>query len=147
MLHFPSRMFGFPHNIPPSQLILTFCHNSQMENAFLSCFIANMSSSLENLIRNEAMQGNQAIPRDSPEFMELVRKAATREDCVNVLNPLDISKRERYAWDAQVFFFSYLSLLYFLPLFLNYYFFLILDFSVYCVKQILLAFLLMMCPI
>ena len=61
-----------------------------------------MSSSLEYYVREQAMNGNQAIPRDSAQFQDLVRAAATRQDCVNVWNPLDISKREKYSWDAQV---------------------------------------------
>ena len=73
---------------------------TKMEDTFLLCFIANMSTSLEMYIRETEFIKSD-VPRDSPEFFIRVKRAASRTDCVNPHNPIDISKRERNVWDVQ----------------------------------------------
>lgn len=40
--------------------------------------------------------------RNSPEFFFALKTAATTPDCVNPHNPLDISLRNRYIYDAKI---------------------------------------------
>ena len=59
-----------------------------------------MSSSLEEYIRVNAFPAGFTEPRDSPLFFEMLKQVSSKIDCVNPHDPLDISKRERYEYDA-----------------------------------------------
>ena len=59
-----------------------------------------MSSSLEEYIRLNAFPADFTESSDSPLFFEMLKQVASKTDCVNPHNPLDLSKRERYVYDA-----------------------------------------------
>eukprot|EP00008_Paramoeba_atlantica_P005753 CAMPEP_0201477102 /NCGR_PEP_ID=MMETSP0151_2-20130828/2207_1 /ASSEMBLY_ACC=CAM_ASM_000257 /TAXON_ID=200890 /ORGANISM="Paramoeba atlantica, Strain 621/1 / CCAP 1560/9" /LENGTH=1240 /DNA_ID=CAMNT_0047857721 /DNA_START=22 /DNA_END=3740 /DNA_ORIENTATION=+ len=72
----------------------------EIEDRFLNCFINTMSSSLEEHIRLNAFPAGFTEPRDSPLFFEMLKQVSSKTDCVNPHDPLDLSKRERYEYDA-----------------------------------------------
>jgi glutamate mutase epsilon subunit len=75
---------------------------AEMENSYLKCYLAEMSSSTEYYIRHQVLADSlQGFPRNSSEFFFAVRQAAAVADCVDPSSPLDISRRSRYIWDAQ----------------------------------------------
>ena len=62
-----------------------------------------MTSSLEDYLRREVLPSSSIrnAQRDSDEFFEALKTAATVQDCVVPGNPLHIEKRSRYVWDSE----------------------------------------------
>lgn len=74
---------------------------SVVEDAFLNCYISRMSTSTEYYIRHNVLTDPLSnISKNSKEFFDAVRLAASQPDCVNSLSPLDLTKRSKYVWEG-----------------------------------------------
>ena len=74
----------------------------EVEDAYLRCYISEISSSLEEYLRLNVLPPEAAsAPRDSEEFFLGLKSAATVDDCVAPNDPLDILFRSRYVWTAR----------------------------------------------
>ena len=76
---------------------------SEVEDAYLRCYISKMSSSLEEYLRlNVLPPVATSEPGDSEAFFVGLKSAASVDDCIATNDPLDISLRSRYVWTASV---------------------------------------------
>ena len=76
---------------------------SEVEDAYLQCYISKMSSSLEEYLRVNILPPEvESAPRDSEEFFLGLKSAALVNDCVATNEPLDIFLRSRYVWTAAI---------------------------------------------
>ena len=74
---------------------------SQVEDAYLQCYISKMSSSLEEYLRVNVLPPEAASqPRDSEGFFLGLKSVARVDDCIAIDDPLDIFLRSRYVWTA-----------------------------------------------
>ena len=69
----------------------------EVEDAYLRCYISQITSSLEDYLRLNVLSSSSA-PLDSEEFFLGLKSAATVDDCVALEDPLDIFLRSRYVW-------------------------------------------------
>ena len=77
---------------------------SEVEDAYLECYISKMSSSLEEYLRLNVLPPEvaESASRDSEEFFLALKVAALVDDCVATNEPLDIFLRSRYVWTAPI---------------------------------------------
>jgi hypothetical protein len=74
---------------------------SSVEDSYLKCYLATISSSTEYYIRHSVLPDPLSqFSKDSVEFFSAVRIAASQPDCVSALSPLDVTKRSKYVWDG-----------------------------------------------